>query len=385
MTKTHIKGPHDGDFIYWFGKNLAAAGLLKNEPWVLQHAKEAYQIGEFQSLGWILSCMSISHFRAIDYIRQAPLLGAGGWFRYMERAGTEHLRYFDSRTSNQGQLLCNKEGYLGLARDMAMICKHKYNLREAYRFFNLSPSLRYIPVESVTSSHIIALNYLSSVNPSTIAQCIPSCPRETKIWLNYLSIWITQVTRGVRQPRHDPYRTDLGLSWLIKSLEKTHSAWTQHEVSDLADFYAAVTNWNDSWSWRTAIRKQHEWHEHLASEDALRKVDADRLIPYNDLPLLTELEGHTIEALNTYRKQHVEGAVQKHCLGSYGQRMHNSFFFSLKDSDGKRVSTFEISSVYGSFKRAYVLVQHKAYRNACPSRTADTLVHKFLAQVNRPK
>jgi hypothetical protein len=91
------------------------------------------------------------------------------------------------------------------------------------------------------------------------------------------------------------------------------------------------------------------------------------------------------ECLANSRQLKHEGAVMKHCVGSYDKDClyEGASIVSLRRDGGIRVSTVELRLRATACGLQYFVVQHRGLKNAPPTQHADRSVQALLEELNR--
>ena len=142
------------------------------------------------------------------------------------------------------------------------------------------------------------------------------------------------------------------------------------------------------------IRASLRWHElqlmppieEDAAEEENSAANASARLDYWPAPLTgpIKLDRLTAHFLTTTAQLRDEGMRMEHCVGSYtGQCLFNGAnIVSLRNDDGRSVSTAELRMVGHSKRLTLEVVQHKAQRNSSPSAQAEKALAQLLSKLN---
>ena len=142
------------------------------------------------------------------------------------------------------------------------------------------------------------------------------------------------------------------------------------------------------------IRASLRWHElqlmppieEYATEEDNPAANAVARLDYWPAPLIgsIKLGGLTAHFLTTTAQLRDEGMRMEHCVGSYtGQCLFNGAnIVSLRNDDGRSVSTAELRMLGHSKRLELGVVQHKAQRNSSPSAQAEKALSYLLSKLN---
>ena len=142
------------------------------------------------------------------------------------------------------------------------------------------------------------------------------------------------------------------------------------------------------------IRASLRWHELQLmppmEEDAAEEENADAnaaaRLDYWPAPLpgSIKLGGLTAHFLTTTAQLHDEGMRMEHCVGSYAAQclFNGANIVSLRNDDGRSVSTAELRMLGHSKRLELGVVQHKAQRNGSPSTQAEKALVQLLSKLN---
>lgn len=366
--------------LQWLAPELAAKGVLGNEPWVQISARQAEDMFSVRPLAIAAVTMVVVEPFAIDYLRQAPVLVV---------AAAQGMECF--RESDRDFVL----------RDWQAIVRDRPKLRDLLKFYGLIRPLRALDGQAFRggqAEHQVIQN-LCDISPSSLAQAIPTAIRDQHIWLRALGEWSDAMDRQEQSVR-------ALFDWAAYALGShiLRGGGTLDQASAVADYAAFhVEGFNRRWSYQRAYRAALEWHKELAqasSEKAYlltHKMGWNDIIDYGDLPRTATIEGFEIVALQSGAALHAEGVDMHHCVASYARNVIRglSRIFSVR-KNGRRVATFEISrsgfllasgeflQLPGSRRLSHKLIQIKGPYNAEVSREIEQAIHAFISDLNEP-
>ncbi|WP_438278339.1 PcfJ domain-containing protein [Nitrobacter sp.] len=372
-----MKDDGQKSLLQWLAPELAAKGVLLNEPWVQASVRQVEDMFPVKPLAIAALMMVAVEPFAIDYLRQAPVLvvaAAQGMecFRPMEREF--------------------------VLRNWQTIVHDRPKLRDLLKYYGLVRPLRALKGEAFRAgpAEYQVIQNLCDVPPSPLAQAIPTSIRHQHIWLRALGEWSETMCRREQSAR-------ALFDWAVRAMGNHAEAGdTLDQASAVADYAAIhIDTFNRRWSYQRAFRAALEWHEELArasSEKAYfltHKMGWDEVIDYGDLPGSTTIEGYEMVALQTGAALHAEGADMHHCVASYAGNVIRGFsrIFSVR-KDGRRVATFEISKsgfllASGEFLQLpsskgplYKLVQLKGPYNAEVPQEVEQAIGGFISGLN---
>jgi hypothetical protein len=372
-----MKDDGQKSLLQWLAPELAAKGVLLNEPWVQASVRQVEDMFPVKPLAIAALMMVAVEPFAIDYLRQAPVLvvaAAQGMecFRPMEREF--------------------------VLRNWQTIVHDRPKLRDLLKYYGLVRPLRALKGEAFRAgpAEYQVIQNLCDVPPSPLAQAIPTSIRHQHIWLRALGEWSETMCRREQSAR-------ALFDWAVRAMGNHAEAGdTLDQASAVADYAAIhIDTFNRRWSYQRAFRAALEWHEELArasSEKAYfltHKMGWDEVIDYGDLPGSTTVEGYEMVALQTGAALHAEGADMHHCVASYAGNVIRGFsrIFSVR-KDGRRVATFEISKsgfllASGEFLQLpsskgplYKLVQLKGPYNAEVPQEVEQAIRGFISGLN---
>jgi hypothetical protein len=116
--------------------------------------------------------MANAHQHAMDYIEQAPVIVLAATHGKQPRTGSE-------RSFIQEQL--------------ANLCHGKAKLRDVMHAYGLPLPLRLLDARVLISTRATVIRRLALMNPSTLAQIIPTTRQKQNAWLQALHTWCEQM------------------------------------------------------------------------------------------------------------------------------------------------------------------------------------------------
>lgn len=301
------------------------------------------------------------HERGADYVEQAPVI-----------AGVS-LRYNRDDLSRVWRKQCDDGVKLGVMLDRLKINRG---------FRGLSPR-----VVSVSASETLGARMLPA-NSSALAQQIAG--RDHASQLAWMSYWSNLHGRGIATPI---------VIWFAEHMPLTGE---MVEVSHMADFLRTPDGqrFKPEWRWRDLMTGVTKWEEDFKKAKALEEAKYNLpLSPHKEAPATWENEGFVFTMLNTVNQLRLEGAEMRHCVGGYGGYVENGTSLIYAVTRGKeRTGTLQISCSPVQIVKlkkverpgdpetetvqafSWRVTQHKAKQNAEPSKEAQQMAQKFLAE-----
>lgn len=316
-----------------------------------------------RGLSPIFSLMANAHRYAIDYIEQAPVIVLAA-----TRGKTNFL--WSERAFVQEQL-----------RGM---CESGAQLRDVMRAYGVPVPLRLIDARVLTSTRATVIRRLALMNPSTLAQIIPSTRLKQNAWLHALEVWCdAMASRSERDSSQCLFFEWAAINYPGVTYGEANMA--RHMV----DFVVAhVGTFNPLWTLNRARAEEQKWHGELEKVEMVERtgVALDTVIDYTPLPLLWEHDSLSFVALQTGRVLHAEGVAMHHCVASYWQNVINgrSRIYSILEN-GNRVATMELSNRSINYRWGASLFQVRQFVGACNSRPAPKVgkaVATFVEEIN---
>lgn len=303
--------------------------------------------------------MAASHPRAMDYLREAPVLVA------MASNGTTTPVRF------RWNYIASEFGERVVSGPKLRDLMQSYGVAVQFRalFGSLICAANYVPIRCISR--------LSDLNPSSLSQAIPLPPGKQMKWLRACHRWSSRMNA-----RGKPY--SFGLTWAVAALSAGGDN-AVHYADSLADFYfSAQEKFDPRWTYDEATSAMERWHTRLTTEknekafvEALG-VGFTETIPYGSMPLNTQADGFGFSALDTGEKLFVEGVAMRHCVSSYARDViaGQSRVYSVRDGD-RRVATVEFR--FGAGR--YALYQLKGPCNSAVTARVRKAIEKAAAEI----
>jgi hypothetical protein len=307
--------------LQWLVPDLLRWEMVKVPPesWVEPNANWAEKlfVNREDKVGAVL--MAVAHERAVDYLKQAPILvvGAIGHKDMSKAAEREKLM---RRWHRRLQSYCDLRGLM--------------------KEFHLAYPLRRLAAGALHRMEMQTFRALGQCDPSTLAQAIPTNPSAQGIWLYAISSWCAVMRR-----RFDD--GTIHLEWALKNL--TCDSPIENTAADLADFVGANREtFNPRWSFARVTEESQAWHLALQKAEQSDRFKADygfewdEAIDYAPLPHEVEIDGHLFRALRSGKALWEEGRDMHHCVSSYAREvlLGHSRIYSIS-RDGERMATVE--------------------------------------------
>ena len=287
--------------------------------------------------------MANAHPRAVDYIEQAPVI-------VLAATHGKHPITRSERAFIQEQL--------------RGLCERGAKLRDVMRVYGLPIPLRKLDVGVLSATRATVVRRLALMNPSTLAQIIPSTRREQNAWLRTLDLWCGHMRFHSFGPLDQRKRYSLYASYIHDRVLFFEWAATRYpgisygasgEAQHMADFVCACPDtFNPRWSRERARAEEQNWHAELGRDTRIpcsSGIPADTVIDYAPLPLRWERDGFTFVALQTGTALHSEGAAMHHCVKTYWGHVISgqSRIYSIRCGE-TRVATLEVGCQHPRFK-----------------------------------
>jgi hypothetical protein len=307
--------------------------------------------------------MANAHRYAIDYIAQAPVIVVAA-----TRGVTHPL--FTERAFLQEQL--------------ASLCESGAQLRDVMAAFGLPLPLRRLDARVLTSARATVIRRLALMNPSTLAQIIPTTRQKQNGWLQALEKWCVSMAHRVEGNT----RKCLFFEWAAINYPGI-TFGEANQASHMVDFVVAhADTFNPRWTLSRARAEEQEWHAKLEEIEMVERtgVALDTVIDFTPLPSLWEHGSLSFVAMQTGRVLHAEGAAMHHCVASYWQSVINgrSRIYSILE-DGNRVATLELSNQLNDYRWGtglYRVRQLVGPRNSYPAPKVAKAVATFVEEIN---
>ena len=277
------------------------------------------------------------------------------------------------------------------------MCESKAKLRDVMRSYGLPLPLRLLDARVLTARRATVIRRLALMNPSTLAQIIPSTRQKQNAWLQALQNWCE---RMASRSEVNNYRCLL-FEWAATNFPGV--TYTEaNVVRHMVDFVRAHPDtFNPLWTLARARAEEQKWHADLAVAEAVERTSAplDTVVDYAPLPLLWEYGGFSFVALQTGKAVHAEGAAMHHCVASYWENVAEgkSRIYSIREN-GSRIATLELTSWLTQYKepkdtltasargtgqnRRYGRNQLVGARNSRPAPKVAKAVDTFVEEIN---
>jgi hypothetical protein len=280
---------------------------------------------------------------AIDYLRQAPVLALACGAKGNTRADRLYVAMRIGGPIQRGERLRTVMAAVGIP----------YPLRKLSASI-LSPSARG------------AVYALKNVNPSTIAQIIPTKSGDQRKWFMGFNAFVRRFDR-----RNWISPTNVMLEWAAQQIAQ---ALPHHgEAGDVADYLIDNRSAQfQDWSWPRAMLEVTRWHDRIALEKRLPPgIEPETCIDYSDWPEHAEIAGFEFFKLATPSALMEEGRRMRHCVASYVPDVMNgsSSVFSVRH-EMRRVATLQVAK--GK------VVQLKGFANKLPSKPVAVAAQQFV-------
>lgn len=362
--------------------DLAATGCLVNEHWVPAGCTTAAQMFDDRPLRIVGVLMVACHRSGFDLLQQAPVLACA----FVGRQGKRNTKW-------QMQDVAQWTVRRTIIRTIAARLEKAQRLRELLKGFGLARQLRVLKGSSLDASDLPLLQRLSEIDPSTLAQAIPTDGFVQQQWMAGLRGWCQTLVRREADPwRHFEWvATHLGPgindAVIMGGKRRPTRFDIRTDIGTIADFVAAGNGFNPAWSWARAIEEAENWHASLRSLDQAQrfllehKVGFEDRIDYGALPDRIEVGDIEVVALRSGAELHSEGSRMRHCVFSYARSVINGNcrIYSVRRGE-TRLATMEL--VRDDKKNVWSIVQLKARFNAQPAPDAQFAASEFLAGIN---
>jgi hypothetical protein len=147
--------------------------------------------------------MANAHPRAVDYIEQSPVI-------VLAVTHGKHPVTNSERSFIQEQL-----------RDM---CENGAKLRDVMRAYGLPMPLRKVDAGVLSATRATVIRRLALMNPSTLAQIIPSTRQRQNAWLRALDLWCQHMRFHSFGPLDERHRHLRYASYLLR-VGGDHLSW----------------------------------------------------------------------------------------------------------------------------------------------------------------
>lgn len=310
---------------------------------------EIQAMGLFPNLGMHRNAAFIAslHPRAIDYLRQAPVIAASFGYKSASRADRLYVASRIGGPIERGE-----------------------KLKVVMAAVQLALPLRKLEPFSVTPTLCAFIRDLRDLPPSVLSQAIPDKAGAQRDWLASL--------RGYRsRMRYNRGSEKRGFHWIARYGQRCAPG----QAADIADFVHTHPSADiDRYSFERMENEVQLWHDRLASEQSATKygigLKMDTVIDLSDWPDHIEHNGFEFFKLSTPSMLMEEGRRMRHCVASYIPRVMNGgvHIYSIRH-DMRRLATVEIVGT-----RA---VQIKAFANKMPGKGVCNAADSF-AKAHQP-
>jgi hypothetical protein len=358
------------------GPELIKEGLIENDPWIIGACEDASALFADKDLKIIAVLLAALAPRAVDYLRQAPVLALA-----ILNAGKDRQEEISGERRGPAYVATRK----AIAYEYSGVLTGAPSLRDLLARFGLPRPLRRLVASSLHEDHWAAVRQLAEIDPSTLAQLIPDNGFTQGQWLTSLREWMAQLDRRCG----DPTRYFL---WAAREFGRDmphsrnglESAWT---IADFAAADPAHRRFNPDWDIKRVSAEVRAWHERIArmkrDELLFEKYGLkwDEPMDYGDLPTARQIGDFNVIALRSGADLTDEGAQMHHCVGSYVEDVARgkSRIFSIRSVDGKRHATLELVR---DKKRGWRNAQIKGRFNSVPETAVGDCAKQFIALVN---
>lgn len=284
------------------------------------------------------------HPRAIDYLRQAPVLAAAFGVKHNTRSDRLYIAMRIGGPIERGERLRAVMGAVGIPTPLRKLAP-----------FAVTPML----------SNFI--RDLADIPPSTLSQAIPAKPGDQRKWISELRDYRRRMAYRRASQR-------LGFSWIARYAHLCE----QGQASDIADFIYSHRDADfERWSFERMANEVQLWHDRLAADQSLEKygiaITPGTVIDLSDWPAHVETEHFEFFKLATPSMLMEEGRRMRHCVASYiGDVMSGKCHIYSMRADMRRVATVEIVGRQ--------VVQIKGFANKRPAQSVITSADAFARE-----
>lgn len=162
--------------------DFTRTSALAPQPWDRGRAeKEARTMFANAALKPVAAALAGAHPRALDYIRQAPVIVLAAAVGRPHRMNARRMR-------------------TALHESLGARCRRGERLREVMKAYGCVPQLRALHPKALALVRWPVIRLLCALPPSRLAPIIPADPRDQDAWLRALSFWVDHIARrGWRQ------------------------------------------------------------------------------------------------------------------------------------------------------------------------------------------
>lgn len=283
-----------------------------------------------QALHRAAAALGGSHPRALDYIRQAPVIVLSA------AVGMTGLRAGSATQAFAGP-------------PMRLMCDRGDRLRDVMRHYGCAYQLRRLAPSVLHPVRWPAIYHLGQLPPSTLAQAVPEKRTQQDVWLRALTGW----TERCRDRCQNAW---FQFDWAAVALRET-ARGDEHQAGDLADMLMEAAKptpragavFDPKWTLAQARAAMERWHRAIgrmrAEQSAANGLgvgfsDPVAYAPFPDEPI--SVNGFTFVPLRSCEDLWVEGVAMRHCVAIYSQDLVYGLarIFSIQQ-DGRRIATAE--------------------------------------------
>lgn len=290
------------------------------------------------------------HPRAIDYLRQAPVLAAAFGVKANSRADRLYIAMRIGGPISRGERLRSVMGAVGLATPLRKLAGYA-----------ISPMLSTFVRE------------LADLPPSVLSQTIPERPGDQRKW-------ITELRDYRRRHQYRNISPRLGFHWIARHAHRCE----QGQAADIADYIGWHFRTDDGaaferWSFERMLNEVELWHDRLAADQSISRygfsITPSTVIDLSDWPDHVETDHFEFFKLSTPSMLMEEGRRMRHCVASYiGDVMSGRTHIYSMRADMRRIATVQITGGR--------VVQIKAFANKRPAQSAITAADAFASDCN---
>jgi hypothetical protein len=284
------------------------------------------------------------HPRAIDYLRQAPVLAAAFGVKANTRADRLYVAMRIGGPIARGERLRAVMAAVGIATPLRKLVG-----------FAISPGMADFVRE------------LNDLTPSALSQAIPDKPGAQRAWLSSLRDY----RHRMRLHRVSP---KIGFSWIARHASRCEP----RQASDFADFIVHHRSADiDRWSFERMQNEVELWHDRTAADQSLGKygfsLAPSTVIDLSDWPDHVEVGGFEFFKLSTPSMIMEEGRRMRHCVATYIPRVMNGacHLYSIR-AEMRRMATLEIVG--------RTVLQLKAFGNRAPHKAVTAAAARFVRE-----
>ncbi|WP_066923011.1 PcfJ domain-containing protein [Methylobacterium sp. CCH5-D2] len=272
-----------------------------------------------QALHRPAAAMAGCHERALDYIRQAPVIVLSANAGQTGRTAAARAR-----------------AYAG--PPMRMLCERGAKLREVMSFYGCAFQLRALAPSVLHPKRWPVVFHLGRLPPSTLAQIIPAARTQQDTWLRALTVWsehceyrcgnawfqfdwVARAAREVRRGHEGVLETIADLAMAASGTVNV-PGFRGNRLGQVAGVPGAV--FDTRWTLAQAEAAAERWHRALGRAAAEQRAahglgvkfsEAMDYAPFTNAPVV--VEGFDFVPLRSCEDLWAEGAAMRHCVGTY--------------------------------------------------------------------